>query len=223
MSWEFGAGGRFTEYLISDVFSGYGKAVGETNKIRAESFKPLIKHVYCNAHARRKFVEAAGTMPLEAEFYIKQYRFIYRLEKLAQKYPDDRLRIRKRLRKYFEKMRGQILKDKAGYSSKSKLGQAMGYFLNNYEEFTRFIENADLPIDNNPAERLLRSAVIGRKTWYGTHSKRGAETAAILFSLVESCKLNKINPRDYFKNLVQDLHQGKNPYTPKDYKDLTKN
>jgi len=113
------------EYLISDVFSGYGKAVGETNKIRAESFKPLIKHVYCNAHTRRKFVEAAGTMPLEAEFYIKQYRFIYRLEKLAQKYPDDRLRIRKRLRKYFEKMRGQILKDKAGYSSKSKLGQAM--------------------------------------------------------------------------------------------------
>jgi len=99
----------------------------------------------------------------------------------------------------------------------------MGYFLNNYEEFTRFIESTDLPIDNNPAERLLRSAVIGRKTWYGTHSKRGAETAAILFSLVESCKLNKINPRDYFKNLVQDLHQGKNPYTPKDYKDLTKN
>jgi len=211
------------EYLISDVFSGYGKAVGDTNKIRLEKQIPLIKHVYCNAHARRNFVQASEKMPQESEFFIKTYRRIYRLEKLAQKYADDRLRIRKRIKKHFEKMHNRCLQDKAGYSSKSKLGQAMGYFLNNYKEFTLFIEHANLPIDNNPAERLLRSPVIGRKTWYGTHSKRGAETAAILFSLVESCKLNQINPREYFKNLVQDLHQGKNAYTPKEYKDLAKN
>ena len=99
----------------------------------------------------------------------------------------------------------------------------MSYFLNHYAEFVRFIENPELPIDNNPAERLLRSAVIGRKTWYGTHSKRGAETAAILFSIMESCKLNKVNPRKYLKNLVQDLHAGKNVYTPKEYADLAKN
>ena len=99
----------------------------------------------------------------------------------------------------------------------------MSYFLNHYAEFVRFIENPELPIDNNPAERLLRSAVIGRKTWYGTHSKRGAETAAILFSIMESCKLNKVNPREYLKNLVQDLHPGKNVYTPKEYADLAKN
>ncbi len=149
------------EYLISDVFSGYGKAVNETNKIRLEKSLPLIKHVYCNAHARRKFVEAGEMMPAEAEFFIKIYRRIYRLEKLTQKYPDQRLRIRERMRKHFEKMRDRCLRDKAGYSNKSKFGQAMGYFLKNYNEFIRFIENADLPIDNNPAERLLRSAVIG--------------------------------------------------------------
>ena len=61
--------------------------------------------------------------------------------------------------------------------------------------------------------------MVGRKTWYGTHSKRGAETAAILFSLVESCKLNQINPREYFKKLVADIHQGKNPYTPAEFKE----
>ena len=49
-----------------------------------------------------------------------------------------------------------------------------------------FLMSPRLPIDNNPQERLLRNPVIGRKTWYGTHSKLGAETAAILFSLVES-------------------------------------
>ena len=75
-----------------------------------------------------------------------------------------------------------------------------------------------MPIDNNPQERLLRNPVIGRKTWYGTHSKLGAKTAAILFSLVEACKLNKVNPRDYFKSLVKDLHAGKNAYTPFEYK-----
>ena len=67
-----------------------------------------------------------------------------------------------------------------------------------------------------------RSPVVGRETWYGTHSKRGARTTAILFSLVESCKLNHVNPRKYFRKLVQDLHEGKDPYTPRDYADLLK-
>ena len=113
--------------------------------------------------------------------------------------------------------------DIGGYSDKSAMGKAMNYFLKNYDGFTRFTSNPELPIDNNPAERLLRSPVIGRKTWYGTHSKRGAETAAILFSIMESCKLNQVNPREYLKNLVQDLHLGKDVYTPKEYKDLQKN
>ncbi|MCB9093392.1 MAG: transposase [Halobacteriovoraceae bacterium] len=110
----------------------------------------------------------------------------------------------------------------AGYSSKSKIAIAMNYFLKNYNEFTLFIKNKDLPIDNNSQERQMRSPVVGRKTWYGTHSKRGARTTAILFSLVESCKLNHVNPREYFRKLVQDLHDGKAPYTPKDYAHLLK-
>ncbi len=122
------------------------------------------------------------------------------------------------MKPYFELMRAQAMKDKGGYSEKSAFGKAMRYFLNNYEGLTRFLEGIDLPIDNNPAERLLRSPVVGRKTWYGTHSKLGAKTSAILFSLVESCKLNKVNPRDYIKSLVSDLHKGKPAYTPFEYK-----
>jgi transposase len=63
---------------------------------------------------------------------------------------------------------------------------------------------------------------VGRKTWYGTHSERGAKTAAILFSIIETCKLNRINPREYLENLAKDLLNGKKPYTPKDYADLQK-
>ncbi len=208
------------EFLVSDVYTGYGKTVKETNKLRAEKSLPLLMHVYCNSHARRNFIHLPKGMEKEAEFYKKIYRRIYRLEDLAKKYPDECLRIRSRMKRHFEKMRDRCLRDKGGYSNKSKYGEAINYFINHYVEFTRFIDNPLLPIDNNPAERLLRSPVIGRKTWYGTHSKRGAETAAILFSVMESCKLNQVNPREYLKKLVQDLHQGKTAYTPKEYKDL---
>lgn len=215
--------GSSCQYLVSDVFSGYSKAVKETNKIRIEKSLPAIQHVYCNAHARRYFKQSSERFPEESKFYISQYRRIYRLEKLANNNPKLKLKIRDRQRKYFKKIRDKCLRDLGGYSTKSKLGNAMNYFLKNYDGFTRFLGDPELPIDNNPAENLLRNPVIGRKTWYGTHSKRGAETAAILFSLMQSCKLNRINPREYFKNLVQDLHQGENAYTPKVYKDLHPN
>jgi transposase len=229
-------------FLVSDVFSGYNKSVNETNKIRAEKLEALIEHAYCNAHARRKFKEASEVLKAAAEgiaepeararaeaeyerslFFIKQYRKIYRLEGLAQKFPESIQRIRLRQRKYFEKMRDRCTSDVGGYSSKSAFGKAMLYFLKNYDNFVRFINNPDVPIDNNPAERVLRNPVIGRKTWYGTHSPRGAETAATLFSLVESCKLNKVNPREYFKKLVEDLQQNKPAFTPKEFADLAQN
>ena len=115
------------------------------------------------------------------------------------------------------------MSDTAGYSAKSVIGKAMNYFLKNYDNFVRYIEHPDVPIDNNRAERVLRNPVVGRKTWYGTHSPRGAETAAILFSLVESCKLSKVNPRQYFKKLVEDLQQNKPTFTPKEFADLAQN
>lgn len=211
------------EYLVSDVYSGYNKAITDTNKFRKDHGSPQIVSQFCNAHARRYFKKAEDSFPHESAFYKNQYKKIYRLEGIAQKYPDKKSDIRLRLRKYFEKIKNKCIADAGGYSDKSSLGKAISYFLKNYIGFTRFIDNLELPIDNNPAERLLRSPVVGRKTWYGTHSKRGADTSAVLFSLVESCKLNNVNPREYFKNLVQDLHQGKEAYTPSEFKDLAKN
>lgn len=211
------------EYLMSDVFSGYGKAVRDVNKDRAQKQLLPIQHIFCNAHARRKFKEAKKKFADEAKFYLDMYKKIYRLDDIAKKRPPDRVeRVRCLMRPLFEKMKLQAMRDFNGYSSKSSLGIAIRYFLKNYDEFIRFTTDRDLPIDNNSQESLLRNPVIGRKTWYGTHSERGAKTAAVLFSLVESCRLNKVNPREYFKNLVQDLHSGKIPYTPKDYADLEK-
>ena len=122
------------------------------------------------------------------------------------------------MRPQFEAMKKKALEELASYPDAGKYAKALRYFLENYAGLTLFLEDPEVPIDNNSQERLLRNHVVGRKTWYGTHSERGALTAAILFTLVETCKLNYVNPREYFKNLVTDLHDGLEPRTPHEFK-----
>ncbi len=203
------------EYLVSDVFSGYSKAVRESNFYRLERNLPLITNVYCNAHARRKFKDSEDNFKDESQFYIDKYKEIYKLEAELKEHPlNEKLSFRQRMCSYFEEMKQRALEEENSYPNKSNMGKAISYFLKNYDQLILFTNNIDLPIDNNSQERLMRNPVIGRKTWYGTHSKKGAMTSAILFSLVESCKLNKINPRNYFKELVESIHQGKGAFTP---------
>ncbi len=200
------------EFLMSDVFSGYKKAVTDSNVYRRENNLSEIRNLYCNAHARRKFKEAVEAFAKESEFFLWCYSKIYRLEKLKD-FKDRR--IWQRL--YYRAMERFGLQIKSSYSSKSSLVKAIDYLLRNFEGLTYFLSSEDLPIDNNSQERLMRSPVIGRKTWYGTHSRRGAETNAVLFSLVESCKLNKVNPREYFKDIVHAIHEKRPIFTPSEY------
>jgi transposase len=200
------------EYLVSDVFSGYSKAVKDSNLYRRENKLSAIKNIYCNAHARRKFKEASHSFAMESEFFLWCYQRIYRLEKLK-----DFKNRRQWQGRYYKAMERLGLQLKSGYSSKSSLVKAIDYFNKNYDELTYYLKSEDLPIDNNSQERLMRSPVIGRKTWYGTHSRKGANTNAVMFSLVESCKLNKVNPREYFKDVVHAIHEKRPIFTPTEY------
>jgi transposase len=209
------------EFLMSDVYSGYGKAIRVTNEYRNAHNLAKIRSIYCNAHSRRYFKKAQKAYPMSAAPFIECYRSIYFLESqlttIRQKDPDlpdkTKLEIRAKMLPFFEKMKALAQNELNKYSSKSSMVKALNYFLENYEEFTLFITQAELPIDNNAAERILRNPVIGRKTWYGTHSRQGAETTAVLFSIIESCKLNKVNPREYFPELVAAIHKGDAPFT----------
>jgi transposase len=214
------------EVLTSDVYSGYKKAARDANEFRAKGKRPLIQTSYCNAHARRKFKEA-DNFPNERDYFLRQYQRIYRLESEArdpEKPPEtllDRLQEnRVKMRPVFEEMKAQALAWCAEFSSKSSIVRAISYFLNNYDELTLFTtpDQLDVAIDNNVQERLLRSPVIGRKTWYGTHSKQGARTTAILFSIMESCKLVGVNPRDYLKAITGQLHASQPAFTPSQFK-----
>ena len=212
------------EVIISDDFGGYGKSLKSVNENRKIQNKNFITNAKCNAHARRYFFKPRINY-VECEFYLENYHQIYRLNAESKdKPPQEVLKLRQKMKIYFEAMKTRAEEEfySRNYSDKSKFKTALNYFLKNYDELLLFLNQADVAIDNNAQERLLRSHVVGRKTWYGTHSERGAETSAILFSIIETCKLNKINPREYLKNLVFDLHSGKNSYTPNEYKDLAK-
>lgn len=209
------------EVLLTDVYAGYDKAIRLANVIRAKSGKPLVKGSNCNAHSRRHFFKSRQKYTLDAEFFLDHYHEIYLLNDQAKgKPPDEVLALREKMRPRFEEMRQKCLDDLPKFHHENKVAKAMRYFLNNYAGLTLFLTDHEVSIDNNSQERLLRSPVVGRKTWYGTHSERGARTAAILFSLVESCKLNKVNPREYFKCLVEYLLHGKEAFTPYEFKSM---
>jgi len=207
------------ESLMSDVYSGYGKAIRKANEIRAKKGQPAIISLSCNAHARRKFTDASIAYPEEALFFIESYQKIYRLESELKVLLDlpSRKKKREEMRPIFQAMFDRASELLDAYPSRSSLVTALLYFKNNYPGFTWFLEDPDLPIDNNIAERQLRNPVIGRKTWYGTHSERGVKTSAILFSILQTCRYLKVNPRDYLQAVTQALHRGEKPFTPKDY------
>jgi transposase len=207
------------EVLVSDVYSGYRKATREANEARLSVGLTPIDSAFCNAHARRGFTVAADDGVQEASFMIDKYAEIYALEDLCNNKDSEAiLEVRSKMQPIFEQMRRHCEAAKDGFSNKSSTAQAMNYFLKNFEGLTLFVLNPHVSIDNNAAERALRSPVIGRKTWYGTHSRRGAEASAIHFSLVESCKLNKVNPRDYYRASVRRAHSKLPPITPREYR-----
>ena len=206
------------DVLLTDVYSGYRKAVRETNELRGAEGRAAIQSAYCNSHARRGFKNSEFEAPAEAKFMIDQYKAIYQLEEIVRLKPLDTIQgSRNEMRPHFEAMKAYAENTTDGFSSKSSISQALNYFLKNYDGLTLCLSNPKIPLDNNPTERLLRGPVVGRKTCYGTHSRAGAEVLAIHFSLVEACKLNKINPRSFYTDTIERIHAKKTIMTPREY------
>lgn len=209
------------EVLMSDVYGGYDKAIRVSNIQRKAAGLNIIRSAHCNAHARRNFFKLRYKYP-ESCFYLDHYHAIYQLESEARGRPPDEVKeLRSKMRAYFEAMKTQaeLELNPDVYFKGSKYRLALNYFVENYEGLTLCLDDVEVPLDNNLQERLLRSHVVGRKTWYGTHSEQGAETSAILFSIVETCKLNGVNPREYFPDLIHTILWREKAFTPKQWKD----
>ena len=88
---------------------------------------------------------------------------------------------------------------------KSAVGKAIAYNLNQWQKLVRYVENGDLNIDNNRAERAIKPFVIGRKNWLFSNSASGANASAVLYSVIETAKANGLTPFNYLIHLLEEL------------------
>ena len=208
-------------YKVQEKASRYKELDIIKEKIK-EEYKRSIAEVNCNAHAIRYFKEASITWKDECAPFLKLYNKIYELERQRKTRENsltdkEKLSLRKQMIPHFIELKLKSEQTLPGSMAESSFRKAMNYFLNHYDGLTLCTTNIGIPLDNNHSEREVRSPVVGRKTWYGTHSKQGALTTAIHFSIVQSCKVNGINPRNYYPWVVERILHGKEPLTPNEY------
>ncbi len=156
---------------------------------------------HCWAHVRRKFFDIQEFFPSQTAEILDLIGELYAVEADAPTGPPgDELRAKLRN----EKSRGIVKRIQAWLLTtralpESALGKAISYARSMWSGLVRFLEDARIPLDNNAAERAMRGPVVGRKNHYGSKSRRGTEVAAILYSLVESAKLNAIPAETYLE------------------------
>ncbi len=197
--------------MHADAYAGYnGLYIGGKNEDAS------ISEAACWAHTRRKFYEVtvASNNAVIAVETINQVQKIYQIEEEIRGSP---ARSRKQIRQeksknlvlelfaFWKKAYGQLPK-------KSRTAQAIKYAFNNEKALKRFLENGQIEIDNNAAERALRSVAVGRKNWTFAGSDKGGDSAAIIYTIIETAKLNKVNSWKYLQkvlDIIQDYNSNK--------------
>lgn len=184
----------FRGYLQADAYKGYDTLYATGR----------IIEVACWAHGRRRFREALETDTRAAPM-LALVQELYQVEHDAEALaPEERLTLRQeRSRPILERIGDLRKKLEAEVLPKSPLGEALRYMGNQWGPLQRFTEDGRLAIDNNRAENALRVVALGRKNWMFAGSLEGARWAAILFSLVQSCRLVGIDPFAYFRDVLK--------------------
>jgi transposase len=182
-----------------------------------------VQHVCCWAHARRKFVAAEEGGDERASRALELIRQLYTLKReLPPLLPPADDPVAKEQRRQREEQRCQRRQQQAEpvlaelktwldeqrpqALPKSALGQALGYTMNNWAALARYLEQGYLAIDNNLSERMLRAIALGRNNWGVLGSETGGETAAVLYSLVGTCKHLGIDPFGYLSDALPGLY-----------------
>ena len=194
----------FRGYLQTDDFGAYHTAL---KKIEDEQGQE-ISHVLCWAHARRQFYTYwHGSQDASAKEILDLIGRLFELEDLRKHYS------RKGFVKYrklqaapvFNELFKKLTAIYPQVPPSLEYGKAIAYTLDNWEQLIRYVEHFGLSPSNNAAERAIRPFVIGRKNWQFCGSPAGAESSAILYSLVESAKLHNLAPFEYLYYVFQNL------------------
>ena len=167
----------------------------------------------CWVHARRKFDEALTVIPKahrnksDAFLVIKQIQAIYREEgKLNELSSKERLMQRQLVIKpLVDALFAYLKKMEPTVPTSGQLRKAYTYILNQEKYLRVFLEDGEVPIDNNASERAIRGFCIGKKNWQMIDTINGAHSSAIIYSIAETAKANNLKPYDYFVYLLEEI------------------
>jgi transposase len=187
----------FHGFLQADAYSGYDHLYTDPER--------GIVEVACWAHARRKFYEAQSSDLMRSTVMLAYVRLLYDVEREArhrQLSPEDRRALRQaKSRPILDDIQAYLQAERPKVLPKSPEGQAIAYTLSNWAALVRYCQDGDLEIDNNGAERSLRGVAVGRKNWMFFGSDQGGRTAAVLSSLIATCRRLRVDPAAYLRDV----------------------
>jgi len=190
-------GKDYKGYVQVDAYSGYDQLFRVSN----------ATEVGCHSHARRKFEYALDSDPVRAARMMVLWGRLYEIERRAKQenYSSEQLldAREKQAKPILAEIETLLNQYQQQVLPKSPMGKAVTYAINQWQPLQKYLEDPMLEIDNNLAERTLRMVVIGRKNYMFAGSEAGAQRAAIIYSLVASCKLHGHDPFAYFNNVLR--------------------
>lgn len=173
--------------------------------------------VGCWAHARRKFIEtkqiqgnkAKAKKAGKADVVLSLIQKLYGIEsKLKDKTADEKHEIRQQQAKpIIDKLHKWLEQNQPRLIGKTKLSEAVNYLVNQWQKLIVYLDDGQLNIDNNRAERAIKPFVIGRKNWMFSQTANGANASSALYSVIETAKANGLIPFDYIMKCLDELCQ----------------
>lgn len=163
----------------------------------------------CLAHSRRGFIDVASHFPEECRYVLETLRTVYRCDALAKEQglnAEERLRLHQaRSQPVMEELKAWLHRqiDEKRVEPNSSLGGAIKYMQDHWVELTRFLHQPGAPLDNNICERVLKTAILHRKNSLSYKTERGALVGDIFMTIIQTCRLNRINPFEYVMALAQ--------------------
>jgi len=194
---------QFTGVLQVDGYTGFSRLTGE---------RPVVELAFCWAHVRRKFFDfhhATGS-PIAAEA-LRRIAELYHIEaRIRGRLPNDRARIRQaESRPLVGAMKSWLDGEIARVSAKSALAEAIRYALRHWKGLVLFLDDGRVEIDSNTVERTIRPIKLGAKNHLFAGSDGGAESWAVLASLIQTAKLNDVEPFAYLRDVLERIVSGK--------------
>lgn len=201
---------QFTGFLQADAYSGFAALYEPRTASPALPAMPAITEVACWAHSRRAIFDVwQSTKSTVAKAALDQIAEFYVIEDKARfAPPEERLAHRAALIPLLDAFFAWAQTTERKLSARSDLAEALRYIIKRRTALTRFATDARLEADNNIAENAIRCIALGRRNWLFAGSHSGGKRAAAMYSILQTAKLNGVNPHAYLTDTLSKIAAG---------------